>query len=107
MKRLALVFVLVLALVSSALAASFTISLTPQQVSAITYAFSVASDRAKFATAQDWFAAQVSGGLIAQYAQAQTEAKAKSFCERFNRKPQAERDAICSSIGASAGCNCQ
>ena len=89
-------------------AATFSLTLTAAQVSAIQFAYSVAPDKGLYLTAQDWFAAQISSGVLVQYEARQKAASAGTFCSKFTALSQVQKDSVCSSIGTSAGCNpCQ
>lgn len=104
MKHRLLVSLAIVLLASFASAATFSLTLTAAQVSAIQYAYSVAPDKGT-QTAQEWFAAQIGGGLIAQYASAQKEAKHASFCTKFSALTQVAQDSVCTSVGLAAGCD--
>lgn len=105
MKKL-LLLILVACLATVASAATFQLTLTVAQVSAIQFAYSTANDKGTYLDVQSWFANQVSG-LIAGYATQQAQANASAFCVKFVGLTVPNRDAICASLGLSAGCSCQ
>ena len=104
-KRLALAIGLVLGIVAVLYAANLTLTLTAEQVSVIQWKWNaVDPEHREFPTAQA-FAAKAFEREIDEWRNQKALADRSSFCEKFRKGTQQQKDNACSAIDEPAGCD--
>lgn len=91
--------------VQTASAVAVTLDFTAAQVADATWAYNQtsAAEKLQYPTLQLWFASRVNR-LIDEWHNQKAAADSSSFCGNFTALSQVNKDAVCTSVGLSAGC---